>query len=684
MDPTVKLGLAMRAAPLMSAEFAFKQGTDEKGQPKWVPGIQAKNPEVGKFVLRQLKRIWQHDLSKILSAQKWGWSAGEVVLKLTPEGMVEFDTILPRHARDVRPLIGNGEVKAVRFLRVRGATGNIELRFPKSFWHVFRDDEGTAHNMSILHGAYSPFADKWFEGGGLDVRRLFMHKDAYGGVDMTYPPGTTNIDGKEEVPNRDIAREIAEQIKAGGVTTRPGVFDPIANKPLWELTRATVPANPAHILEYPKDLDVEILRGIEIPDDVLTSEGTGAWQGKQVPFQAFYSGLNIWLTAVIRVVVKQIIEPLVLLNFGSAEEFEVMTKPLDIQAMEMQRANQPEGVGGGFQGPEQNGQPTPGGGGGQFVPHVGPRGGAGFKDVVTGQVVPNIPGQGGRGAGGARRPQPGTSVGGKRFGLDAGPMDPIQAVGEGVLLAGELVTAAKEAMRIRLARPFDESKISREGKGKSEGGQFTSQQGAGVEKTDADKIAEPQVNLGDVFALKETSEQLASDINEDEAGAIADYVGDGFVTLNRQLRSCPDTLDCLGMTEKDMFKGVNSAIEKAGDLPFAVTAWRGVDLSPEDSNALVSSITTAAESGGIIRFDGITSSSLDPDVAVGFAPGANVIIFKINSTSGAYLGDVLGSEEAEEKELLQKHGQQYRPVSIDRAGEILGRKAVVIELEQVA
>ena len=58
-------------------------------------------------------------------------------------------------------------------------------------------------------------------GGALDVRRLFMHKDAYGGTDMTYPEGTTYIPDKGEVPNRDVAREIAEQIVAGGVTARP-------------------------------------------------------------------------------------------------------------------------------------------------------------------------------------------------------------------------------------------------------------------------------------------------------------------------------------------------------------------------------------------------------------------------------------------------------------------------------
>ena len=35
IDPTIRLGLAMRMAPLCQAEFAFQQGD------KWIPGVRA-------------------------------------------------------------------------------------------------------------------------------------------------------------------------------------------------------------------------------------------------------------------------------------------------------------------------------------------------------------------------------------------------------------------------------------------------------------------------------------------------------------------------------------------------------------------------------------------------------------------------------------------------------------------
>ena len=338
IDPTIRLGLAMRAAPLYQAEFAYKIGASQ-GVTKWVPGVIADRPEVARFVYKQLGRIWSFDLDKILSAQIWGWSAGEVTYKLQ-DGQVQIDRLLERAAIDVLALRRGGELAGTRVQRMGAGLGHVDLEFPKSWWHAYNAECDSPYGVSACKGAHSPWADKWLNGGALDVRRLFAHKDAYGGLDMGYPPGTTNIDGKGEVPNRDIVREMAEQAKAGHIITRPSKRYADGSE-MWPIERATVPSNPTHIFDYPKQLDIEMLRGLEIPDDVLTSEGSGAWQGKQVPMQAFFTNADRWLSQVVAVVVTQLMEPFVLLNYGKAEAFEVQTKPLAQQAMEQMR--QPEG-----------------------------------------------------------------------------------------------------------------------------------------------------------------------------------------------------------------------------------------------------------------------------------------------------------------------------------------------------
>ena len=342
-DPTIRLGLAMRAAPLQQAEFAYEV-TSNDGNSKWVPGIQADNPNVGTYVLKQLKRIWKHELHKMLLDQVWGWSGGEVTFKQNVDGNWEVDEFLHRSALHTYAIVKYGQIVGVQIRSIKSENkGYVDLPFPAAFWSAFNPESESPYGRSILLGAFSPWCDKWLNGGALDTRRLFAHKDAYGGVDIGYPPdGTYYIDG-QEIPARDIAREMAEQLKAGGVTVRPSIYDS-TGKELWTINRATVPANPAHIFEYPKDLDTEILRGMEIPDDVLTSEATGAWQGKQVPMQAFFTNADRWLSQIVKNVTVQILEPLVLANFGKAEDFEVSTKPLALQAMEQIAADEPKGA----------------------------------------------------------------------------------------------------------------------------------------------------------------------------------------------------------------------------------------------------------------------------------------------------------------------------------------------------
>jgi hypothetical protein len=322
----------MRMAPIHQAEFAYKQGD------KWVPGILAERQEVAMFVEAHMKRIWQRHLHKIMDAQIWGWSGLEVTYRLKRKRLV-LSKMLHRHAVDVFARVKDGEVGGVTFKNVKGK-GSVPLEMPQCMWHAYKPKGESPYGKSALLGCFQPWADKQTNGGALDVRRLFMVKDAYGGISLGYPAGTTQLEaGADPTPNQNIARQIAEQAASGHVMVFPSEVDANGNR-LWPIEYANVPNNPSHILAYPKDLDTEILRGLEIPDDVLTSEATGAWQGKQVPMLAFFTQAEIWMSDIICDIVEQIIEPLVEVNFGPDQAFEVQTKPLAQQAMEQMEGNQ--------------------------------------------------------------------------------------------------------------------------------------------------------------------------------------------------------------------------------------------------------------------------------------------------------------------------------------------------------
>lgn len=338
-DPSIQLGLAMRAAPLFGAEFAYPMASST-GDIKWLPGILAETPELSQWVHQQIKRIWQFDLQKILLAQTWGWSAGEVTYRLIDDKL-HVDRILHRNSIDTRATARGGEQIGVRFLQIRGK-GAVDLEFPKCLWHSFNPEAEDPYGQSILRGAQSPWSDKALNGGALDVRRLFAHRDAYGGADIGYPSGMINIEGKGQVPARDIAREMIEQMKAGASFTRPSDVDQNGNEQ-WPVNRATVPSNPVHIFQYPKDLDVEMMRGLRIPDEVVITQLTGAWNGKQVPLQAFFAAADQWLNQVTLAITTQVLEPLVLLNEGRAMGFEVQTRPLGDQIADQMQSGQEGG-----------------------------------------------------------------------------------------------------------------------------------------------------------------------------------------------------------------------------------------------------------------------------------------------------------------------------------------------------
>lgn len=395
-DPAIKLNLAMRAAPIASVEFAYIDGEGPDGKPKYVSGIKARNPVVAAYVQRQLANIWTSYLPGILVSQNWGWAAGEVTLKLTHAGTIEIDELHPRHAKDCRLL--ETECTGERWgVQIQGLAdvGKLDIPYPYCYFVNYRPENGEKYSASALIGAYSPWADKWLNGGALDTRRLYMHKDAYGGMKIAYPDEDLYVDGNPNaVPARDIAMQIAEQRQAGGTITYPStVVDGVAK---WRIEDATVSSNPAHILQYPKDLDDEMRHGLEIPDGAINNDGSGAWEGKTLPLAAMYAGLDTWVTQILTDL-RKTIDPLVEMNFGPGQEYEICHKPLALQAMEQQGEKR--------QGGPQEEQPDP------------------FAQMQPNQYRMSL--------------------------------DPVEAVGRGVLDAGELVKAARTAIRMSVAPMVD-------------------------------------------------------------------------------------------------------------------------------------------------------------------------------------------------------------------------------------
>lgn len=257
-----------------------------------------------------------------------GMAGAEVVLRDTAHGHREIDCLLVVDAMDVRAICDDGDIVGCRFTRVKNKP-HVDLRFPYCIFHAHDPMPGQIYGWSILRAAFSPWFDKHCVGGALDVRRLFMKKDAYRGARFTVPDGFTPMkkpDGTvENVPNSDIAMKLLESIASGGVFYIPGSKNSDGS-PKWEYSESTVASNPAHIFQYCTECDKEMVNALGIADDVIKSEATGAWNGKAVPMQATYCIIEQELVRLLRSV-DRVIKPLVVMNFGPANNTKLKRNP---------------------------------------------------------------------------------------------------------------------------------------------------------------------------------------------------------------------------------------------------------------------------------------------------------------------------------------------------------------------
>lgn len=344
-DPVVSFALNARNACLSVADVE----------------ITAKRPEIQKWVEEQWETLWGKFRRPLTSAKRFGFAGLQLTFKME-RGHVAIEGVKDFAPEDVRALEHGGKVVGFKVTRIE-SSANRKLKSPRAVWLTQGAEYGNPYGGGILRRQYPPWYIKWMDGGAQKLTLQRMMKDAWIGDQLRYPMNMlAEMPDGTKLPWRDVAREIGENRKSGGVLALPS----LRNDKGEELIGYEPPqhiAGQTDLFDWTDRLDDDIFRGADVPMEVVkVGDAGGGMAGRSIPLMVV---LSVCTEELIEIV--QGLEPslraLAWLNFGGEPEFEIKPKSL-VESFARDAGGSAlggEAAGGGQSQarPGQNGQPPP-------------------------------------------------------------------------------------------------------------------------------------------------------------------------------------------------------------------------------------------------------------------------------------------------------------------------------------
>lgn len=359
LDPQVQFGLRILRAPLYGVTWK----------------THADNSVVERWIQRESEAIYRRMMPKIVRHFEYGVSCGEITFKnrrSQGKTRVHFADFLEVHPRDAAPFVydrgpRSGKLACLEVKNVADGHGTVYLDRRHSFWFKGDSEFGEWWGRPRLAGAHQPWFDKGSRHGLNDSIRLYYAKQAFMGPKLFYPPGNIDISADPSTQvfkdAQDHAREIVEKYMNGGVLVLPSTVDD-KGAALWRWEDPKAFTDSSGMLEYKKVLDGDILVGLGIPKELVEASTVGSgYSGRAIPAQVFFSSMDEEAQRILEEIDRQILRPLVRLNFGPVGYVIKPDSLAQLVARDPAQAGQP---GGGMGGPEEHHDP---------MRATGPRGG---------------------------------------------------------------------------------------------------------------------------------------------------------------------------------------------------------------------------------------------------------------------------------------------------------------------
>ncbi len=317
VTPQVSFGAAVGHSPLYQSEVEVT--CDDK--------------KVAEYISEQWRSMWGRFAKKIVSYDRAGFGALEVVYKWNDETQeLSIDGICDFHPGDVKALTESGQLVGARIRSNRMSAGSsIDLVGPKFVWLKYDADYGRLFGRSLLRGAFEPWMEKYKSGGATDLRRLRFIKDSWIGDIGRYPMELVRIampDGTiREVSGHDLLQEMLSLRAAGGILMLPSQKDEAGNY-IFDYTPPQAVAGATEILSYVESIDWEIWKGQLVPREVVeASTGGSGFSGRTVPMMAFLAIRDVQLMDIVTAF-KHVFEFMVHHKYGKKIPFSMRPKPL--------------------------------------------------------------------------------------------------------------------------------------------------------------------------------------------------------------------------------------------------------------------------------------------------------------------------------------------------------------------
>lgn len=314
-DPQIRLGLSARNGLLSAAKVK----------------IVASRDEVARFVRLQWDRLWCGHANVFLRAKLYGFLPCEVRFQEIPDGefagFLEAVGLRERSPRQCRLLVRGDDVVGFTWKDAAGVESPVLA--PRALICTYGAEFDNPYGCSLLERAYPAWFEKWMEGGVKQLLRLRMVKDAYVGDIVWYPPDRpVQMPDGRTVSWREVAREVAENRTSGGALMLPLVYDHAGRK-LVDYSPPQETGSAGAMFQWKRDIDLELWKALEVPPEILEANTTGSgYSGRWIPFVVAVSSVQNEFAEIVRCVDRDVLQPLVKLNFGRDARFEIRPAPL--------------------------------------------------------------------------------------------------------------------------------------------------------------------------------------------------------------------------------------------------------------------------------------------------------------------------------------------------------------------